>query len=667
MSNEQQPQQNPSEAGASASDASRSNNGEQAMDLIASMEAQIASIKKARSEQEQASAELLERERQLSEREGEFKNREESTAKLEQELRDRRSELEASMQALEQREADLTQRLDQLEQERRELTTRAEEQEQELRRKEAEIEETSRSLDAAIAHATERAAELAREREHFEHERSKTEARVAERQKALDATRAELEQARAELKSQREGAGGDAARLTELETRCAELEQQLEAAKAESEANADALAEAERDRDALDAKVAELSARIEQHAAGADTAGEESTARIDALQRELTEASAERDALAMKKTELEKEIARLQQSVSEAGASGGEDDAKLKKLAGEVAKRDRAIEVLSERLKTAQTECETLRKSGGAGAAKSGASSQWAKLRRQRLQRYKDLLRSQSAKIVSAKATLAKRQEEYERLLQKRQELAQAKAALDAANERVQKSAARNKASVSLLSLVFAIGILGALSWSIAERAVPGTFLVEATVEARHEGTPLSPEQLAAWNDFIEGLAKEPTLMEMAADRMKRRGIAELASPAAVAARMRSDLDVNSPAPGRTTLTLRGEGADRTRRVLDTFMAAMITVANDGRVRRIDNATTAMSGSVSPDPAPIDQPHIIVAAIAWAATSGAALLIFFVLWMRLSSSKRRFDESDPALSALDPGGWPQGPGARPNI
>jgi len=144
--------------------------------------------------------------------------------------------------------------------------------------------------------------------------------------------------------------------------------------------------------------------------------------------------------------------------------------------------------------------------------------------------------------------------------------------------------------------------------------------------------------------------------MEIATDRMSRRGILEFANAATLSDTMRKDLDLASPAPGQLTLSLTGLGADRTERVLDTFIASLVSAANDAQGRRLDDTSTIVVRESTVDRHPISDPRLMDAAIVWGASVAVVLLLALGLWAKLSVALRKFDQENQDMLAA--GGRP---------
>jgi hypothetical protein len=647
--------------------------GAEPTDLISTLEAQLSALKNARQEQARADADLLERQAAVARREAELgqlageverraadvkaseteltslrerlaqERREieslsdkiraerESLQRLMTESGERARSLEQQARELAEREAAARQQTERADKARREheeataeLTQRLSEAERAAREREKELAESSKSLDDAISHATQRAAELAKDREKFEIERQAAAARTAEREKALAGARAELDKVQAELRSK----SGAAAKAESAQL--AALQAQLK----ERDAAAQQLA-AERER--LESELRAAGNRLAELEEQSRASGEKN----ESLLRELKEARA--------------------------GAGAGEADSQaLEELQDEVDKRDRAIEALRAKLEEAKGEIEALQhrlESAGSGAPQGSTDlleiDARLALRRDRLHRYKTLLRDQSSKILQARSALAKRAEQCDQVLAKRAELAQAKQALDARAARVDRSAARNKAAVAVLSVVASLAVLAGLSWAVAKQLFPGQYLVQATIAAQPEGQALTPEQLGAWQQSMMALTLDPVVMETVAERMKKRGMLDLSTPGEAMARFKEDLDASASAPGELILSLRGTGAETTRRTLDTFLAAFIAIANESRSRRADQATTAMTVKPSADVAPVEEPHLFYAGAIWASSSALVLALGGVLWARLASARRKYEEIDPIQAALEleQAGW----------
>jgi len=179
--------------------------------------------------------------------------------------------------------------------------------------------------------------------------------------------------------------------------------------------------------------------------------------------------------------------------------------------------------------------------------------------------------------------------------------------------------------------------------------------------------TPLVDASLRNW--YIQGeenrqkqLIIDPGLMEVAADRMERNGIESLATPGALAARIRADLDQQSPAPGQIVLQLRGVGKDKTVRTLDTFVNSVVSQSNAGKERRVDGLATkvievATSAGALSDLRPIYALGIFGVGFVLAAVGGVAV------WRRLSASKVQFEEEANIDAILESTNWSKPPEA----
>jgi hypothetical protein len=146
-------------------------------------------------------------------------------------------------------------------------------------------------------------------------------------------------------------------------------------------------------------------------------------------------------------------------------------------------------------------------------------------------------------------------------------------------------------------------GVAGTAWWLAGVFDSP-IYSAQTRIAMENAGTARE-EARASWQAFHTELVRDPRLMEMAAERLKRRGTAELGTPGDLAARLEADLTVESGEPGTISLALKGEGRLATQRTLETFAAALVTASNDGRDRRLDGASTTIVEAASAGDRPV--------------------------------------------------------------
>ncbi len=650
-------------------------------------------LSKEREQNEHIAKQLHAANDQLSSERRELETQRAATGKL-------RAEVEEHQLELKEKSDQLQQRIEQIERERIEHQS-------ELEAKEAELQEATNTLESAIAHASERAGVLSRERDKLEQERRQLSAQTGDQSDRIAALEEQLAEAQSQLDRTNSSSSEAVEQIRELTDRCVELEgkradlekahgdleelrqvhqqsqaktaedeQQLAALQAElvarSEVNNKLTAELDDVQSAAEAVRAQIQAKNDEvdrlnkafndSASGSNEQIEALTQQISAQLEGIKTLEGEKEQAQKELRATRKQLSELEEQISVGGAEVASAQ-QLASLKEGVAKRDTAIAQLQQQLdktkRWAQKMQQRVESASADGEMGPDHDEEFMNRRRERLRRYKKMLRDQSGKILQAREVLTTRSAEYERLLQKRIELAEVKACLEKKATSLQSQSSRNKVAIAIMAFVSTIGILGALSWSVAQRAIPATHIMQATIAVQEEGEAIAPEHLVSWTAAIEQIADDPRLMEMAAERMKRRGILDLSTPGDLGARLNADLDLLSTQPGQVTLALKGEGVERTARTLETYTAALIAIANEGKSRRNDRAMTAMTQGPNRNADPIDQPHIVVAGMIWAGSSLGALLIGLIAWAKLARARRKFEEENPILHSLDESRWPQ--------
>jgi hypothetical protein len=182
------------------------------------------------------------------------------------------------------------------------------------------------------------------------------------------------------------------------------------------------------------------------------------------------------------------------------------------------------------------------------------------------------------------------------------------------------------------------------MAWAVATKMAPATYAVRTTIVADGKGRIPTEDELKAWTAAHERLFDDPQFMQLAAERCSQRGIKDLSNAPAVAARLKSDFSYHTDAAGKLTFELRGQGAERTTRELETLTLAAVATANAQREARGDGAATAIESPPTAGSEPIsDQRMLYVATV-----GGGGLLLTFALWLLiyrlLAASKIKFEK-----------------------
>ncbi len=240
--------------------------------------------------------------------------------------------------------------------------------------------------------------------------------------------------------------------------------------------------------------------------------------------------------------------------------------------------------------------------------------------RKTRLRRQRQLLQAETVKLTAATAAIKQRADD---LAEREEECKRKAAALAEAGKggslpgRSSSSDGDKKApktglvadvqrfSTSLITVSLALVVLAGLSWGAASQFATVSYSTTATIAAEARDRPLNDDERAEWQRYHEGLLEDPVLLEMASEHMARRGIVSLGSPGLLEERINADLVSSSMQPGELTLELRGDGAEQTRRTLDTLAATIVSRANATRQRRADGAVSAITQAPAIAGAPI--------------------------------------------------------------
>ncbi|MEM9165738.1 MAG: hypothetical protein AAGB48_01800 [Planctomycetota bacterium] len=263
--------------------------------------------------------------------------------------------------------------------------------------------------------------------------------------------------------------------------------------------------------------------------------------------------------------------------------------------------------------------------------------------RRSRLQRIRAVLRDRASKLQRYEAVLDDRAREADQILAQRREVAKAGAAVQSRERKLATIQARNKTMSASFFVVAAIGILGVLSFAVADHMAPATYAAKAEVQVDARGRALTPDEVDEWQRYIEALVTDPGLLEIAADRMGKRGIASLGRAADLRVRLERDLTTSAPSSGRLTMELVGEGSAATRRSLDTYVVAIVAQSNATKNQRAGGTGTRVSLDAEIADAPIEDERMVYAAGVGGGASLVGLLLGTTVYRRLRRQHQDFE------------------------
>lgn len=599
----------------------------------------------------------------LEQRERELGERKASLDARERELDAAAEHLQAREKACEALERDLDQQRQELSAQSAKVSaesSRIERMLGEVDRRERELEQEAQRVRGAEDELGERGRELDERRGAFEHE--------------VDVTRASLEKRERDIK---------------------ELEAVIQG---ERESVQSKLAELDRERAAVTEQQRTLLAQSSAHGElGGGGGGAISSGRVEMLQIQIGEANAARASAEEALTQAQEECRQLRERLEQLEQMGDRSE-----LENQIAKRDHAIMLLRERLSQAQTQAtgtgvassgadgdsehgsdngasngQTSRsgrkqrgKASNGAAAATGASSGevvpagrasrdlvWIERRRARLARLKSLLQQQARKLVAAQNALQKRHIECEQILAQRQKLAAAAQEVARQQARVNNAKARSGAFMAILTTVLTGVVLAGASYFIALKVFPGRYVARAEIQADTRGREAQGDELGAWQSYHESLTTNPQFVEVAAERMARRGIATLARPADLNAKLRTDLFTQSSEPGTLKIEITERTPQRAELVLDTYIVALKSVSDAAREQRSDDLGVKILQVAQADTSPVNEDTLL--GYAGGIFGGLALgvgLFGMLIYSRLVNAKRKFDRSqeiDEALSGVD--------------
>jgi chromosome segregation ATPase len=379
-------------------------------------------------------------------------------------------------------------------------------------------------------------------------------------------------------------------------------------------------------------------------------------ARIAELQQSLSQA--EKNVGERARAEIESRdamIAELQTNLEQATSA-----ADVPVDSEELAKRDEAIAILRDRLQQTMAEAAEIRTQVGSAPRTheyDGGPTASDLKRRDRLRRYKSMLQTQARKIVAAQGALQKRHTDCELILTNRSRLAELAQQLSRAERKLTAAKARSGAAAAMLYIVATTTLLAGLSWEVSKRIWPGTFIARAVVDADVGRRTPKPDDLAVWQKDHSEMLRDPRLMEMASERMKQRGMPALGSAPDLTARLKDDMYIQPGKPGSLTVELRGEGAEKTALVLDTFVTSFKSFADQARDERSNDIGVVIAQAATAGTEPLMDKRLERAGGVFGGAALAAGLAGLVIWSRLVRAKKKFDQAAAVEAALQEVDW----------
>lgn len=486
----------------------------------------------------------------------------------------------------------------------------------------------------------------------------------------VDALRARAGEADC-LRAEAQRLGDRAAHADALEGELDRLRAEVEALRADGTARAQQVEALQREADASREREARLIADLER------TAGEQSSdrGRREEIERSLADAVRRAD-------EAEERAAGAAAEAERSRAAAAEHEARLREAVDRLAEVSRLVREQATRLERAEASATDAERLRGRAAELEGklraAEVERARLREAllnapgvesatagprpsdrlaRLRAYRAALRRQRERLERANQTLHDRIDRCEQVLAQRRDLVEARVSIEAVGKRVNAAKARTNTAAAGFFLVGLVAVLGLLSWVVAGQFVQPVYAARAVLAAQQRATNPNPSELEGWHAFHMELLTDPRLLDRVAERMERRGIADLAHPARLAAALETSLVWTSTAPGRLELELRGPGAERTLRALDTYVSTLVAEANTARSRRADAAVTVVESQPRLGGEPIEDRRLIYAGVGLVVSSLLAVGFWSVIWRRLSKAQSVFEQEDRLDQLLEERRW----------
>lgn len=635
------------------------------MALIADVERQLSSLREADAQRQVAEEALASREAAASDLEQRAKSALQDNEAIAERLRLQRQALDAHAAQLQQERVGIESSRQELECQRLDL-------EKELERitaLERSALETREAAELATQQAAEQAALAEQAAQEAERKRAQMERTLAERAAAFRAAEERMEQRATDAGVMIK----EAQLLAESHgSRIKTLESDLKAAKAEATKLATDLQDKSQVIAARNEELKSLRAQAAtmREKSGGDTMLKKQLAELqEAQSHAIADAESLRATLAVseaKAAEYLRHIAEIEGQLAEAQSAS--NAARNSDVGAEQAVRDRLDELESARDEAIAEAAKlrefarTLGQELAAARAQAGqsapvASDELLAARRNRLLRQRKLLRGQSEKVKRAGDAVRGRFEQVEQILAQRAELIAAKKLVEDSKRKIRSRQARQGALAAVCYVSIAMLIYAGIGWVVAQNIAPAVYAVSAQVQADASGRPLSTAELDEWQRYHEDLIVDPRFMEVASEKLKQRGIASLSTPTSLKDRMQRDLTLITDAPGILTIELRGLGAEKTKRELDTIVTTFVRTANAARERRVDGSNTIIAAQASTAEAPLYDERIYYAGGIAGGLTLLSSLAAYVLWRKLFEAKASIERTDEFDGLMDERRW----------
>ncbi len=629
-----------------------------------------ASIEAARTQQEGECREIERRWNELNAARADLQKAQEQLAQAQshseqerEQIAAGRRDLEAQREALTRKDQELSAEMETLRRaldaERTRFTEEQQATQAALAQKQSELEQASLRADSLAADLSEAQNALADAQAELETLRTQ----IAQAQSELAARDASV----ADLESQLANAWSRVEKTSaELRARIATLEQDLRSARsgapdAETHAEEIARRDTELARRAselrtLQDEVDRLRKQIEAHQSSAGSSAADASAG-EALQKELQRRD---DAIA----EMATHIRNLQESLSAHKAKLAEAQ---KAAAGgviDVGAYETRIASLEQQLQEAQQRAQH-------SAAPASATPQRDQQRRRRLQQFRELLVARADKLRVAQQSVAQQaravvqarqqagsaqgmsRDELEKLRSQRQTLAEVHASLEKAERRMIRRWARAR-SVTVMFLFTAVTLtVAAASYFSVMQFAPVPYAAHATVQAfGRPGFPLTDEQYAGWQTFMETALSGDRLLNDVAQRLGQRGMSDLATEASLRPYLAAGLTFEFPEPGMLNLQLVDSDQAQAQRVLETLSLAVVSQTMGSELHRTDGARAKVAVPATVDPAPLQDNRLTLVGYVFGAAMGAVLLVGLVAYGSMGRVRRVLQEEDELFEPL---------------
>lgn len=563
-----------------------------------------------------------------------IESRMEEVRRLGEDMHKRESSMTERVVDLDRKSAEMSAKMAALDAERSQLAAKESalrEQSESLTKKENEIQRRMEEAEARLSSIEAREAELASQdadlcsrAQSLESQAStvrEQDESIASREQAIDGRAHAVEEAEREIESLKAELASEREKIREMAVKLKQEHAALtEMKSAALEDNDRSLEERERDLAQLRASLDIEHQRLE-----------EQWREFEAQKAGLLDGSTP----ALTSFEQQQQFEDRERELEESMASVSNERERLEAMAQQ-------LQIDREEIKRERSACEGDRDRGAAMAAIGAAMDktiQECQIRRERLRGVHSALKIREEKLHKAREIIRGRHKECERILAMRDRVTKAQEEVEAEREAVTRQADRSRVAGVMLKLVIAVAVLGGLSWAVADRIAPTTDLVRATIAA--QGVTAEEDIAKDWNFYGESLSMDPRLIEETAARLKRRGVEELGSPGPLAAYFKDSLNIDSQRPGELNIALKGPGGGATQRVLETYLASFVAIANDATGQVAGQPSTVVSVNAKVDGPPLTDDRLQWAGVMWGSSTLLLMLIGWALWSRLAAATRR--------------------------